>query len=96
MSKVRSKQQTLLLKHTTGKKEQPRVQKQQRHPQINHLAFMGTVLLKILFIRPIVALNSSGAIFEISSDGNSELNLFDNPKIFTFPLPLIVINSVGL
>lgn len=52
---------TLLLRHITGQREQPSVQQQQMQPQNNHLTLTGRALRNTLFIRKIVARNSSGA-----------------------------------
>lgn len=47
----------------------------------NHLTEIGKFFLRIEFIRDIVALYSSGAIFDMSCDGNSVLNRFERPKL---------------
>lgn len=52
---------TLLLRHTTGHMDMPRVQQQQMQPQSNQRILTGIVLLRTLLTRVTVALNSSGA-----------------------------------
>lgn len=52
---------TRLLRQITGHIEQPKVQQQQMQPQKSHFTFIGRVFFNTLFIRSIVALNSSGA-----------------------------------
>lgn len=47
----------------------------------HHLTFIGRFFFRIEFIREIVALYSSGAIFDMSCCGNSVLNLFDRPNL---------------
>ncbi|KAJ6637398.1 hypothetical protein Bhyg_10128 [Pseudolycoriella hygida] len=61
--------------------EQPRVQQQHMQPQNNHLTFSGNVFFKTLFIRCIVALNSSGATRETKPAGNSTLNRLLKPNL---------------
>lgn len=46
-----------------------------------HFTLIGRFFLRIEFIRDIVAVYSSGAIFDMSCDGNSVLNLFDRPNL---------------
>jgi hypothetical protein len=47
----------------------------------HHLTFIGRFFFRIEFNRDIVALYSSGAIFDMSWVGNSELNLFERPNL---------------
>lgn len=72
---------TLLLRHITGHNEQPNVQQQQTQPQNNHFTLTGRAFFKIPFIRPIVALNSSGATRETNPEGNSELKRLLRPNL---------------
>lgn len=72
---------TLLLKHITGHREQPRVQQQQTQPQNSHLTLTGKVFFKIPLMRPIVALNSSGATRDTRPEGNSVLNRLLKPNL---------------
>lgn len=52
---------TLLLRQMTGHKLKPNVQQQQRQPHRSHRTFTGSVFLRQLFTRLMLALNSSGA-----------------------------------
>lgn len=70
-----------MLKHITGHSEHPSVQQQQIQPQNNHLTLSGSVFFRTLFIRPIVALNSSGATRDTKPAGNSELKRLLRPKL---------------
>lgn len=72
---------TLLLKHITGHREQPKVQQQQMHPQNSHLTLSGSVFFKMPLMRAMVALNSSGATRETSPAGNSVLKRLLSPKL---------------
>lgn len=72
---------TRLLKHITGHNEQPRVQQQHMQPQNSHLTFSGSVFFNTLFIRWIVALNSSGATRDTKPAGNSTLNRLLKPNL---------------
>lgn len=72
---------TRLLKQTTGHREQPSVQQQQRHPQKSHFTLTGNVFFKTLLIRKMVSLNSSGATLETRPLGNSVLNLLLSPNL---------------
>lgn len=47
----------------------------------HHLTFIGRFFFRIVFIRDIVELYSSGAIFDMSCVGNSVLNLFERPNL---------------
>lgn len=46
-----------------------------------HLTFIGRFFFRIEFTLLSVAKNSSGAIFDMSCEGNSVLNRFDSPKL---------------
>lgn len=72
---------TRLLRQITGHREQPRVQQQQTHPQKSHFTFTGRVFFRTLLIRPMVALNSSGATREINPAGNSALKRLLKPNL---------------
>lgn len=75
------KKLTLLLRHITGQREQPRVQQQHTQPQNNHLTLTGNVFFNTLLTRDIVALNSSGATRETKPAGNSVLKRLLRPKL---------------
>lgn len=83
----------LLLRQTTGQREQPRVQQQHIQPHRSHFTFTGSAFFRVLLMRNIVSLNSSGATFPVSEVGNSTSNLLLRPNIVTFPAPLIMIGS---
>lgn len=72
---------TRLLKQMTGHREQPNVQQQQTQPQNSHFTFTGNVFFKMPLIRPVVALNSSGATRETSPEGNSVLKRLLKPNL---------------
>lgn len=72
---------TLLLKHMTGQREQPKVQQQQTHPQNNHFTLTGSVFFNTLFILIIVALNSSGATRDTKPGWNCELKRLLKPNL---------------
>lgn len=65
----------------TGQREQPRVQQQQTQPQKSHLTFRGRVFFNMPLMRPMVALNSSGATRESKPQGNSTLKRLLRPKL---------------
>lgn len=77
----------LLLRQMTGHKLKPSVQQQQRQPQRSHRTLTGNVFLRQLFTRLILALNSSGATFPVSAEGNSDSNLLLSPNTVTWPDP---------
>lgn len=74
---------TLLLRQTTGHREHPSVQQQQMHPQKSHFTLTGSVFRSTELTLWSVSLNSSGATFPVSADGNSISNLLLNPNLKT-------------
>jgi len=82
-----------LERQTTGHRLQPRVQQQHKQPQNSHLTLTGSVFLRTVFIRPMVALNSSGATRPVRLVGNSVSNRLLKPNTVTFPPPLIMMGS---
>ena len=72
---------TLLLRHITGQREHPHVQRQKQHPQRSHLALTGKVFLKTVLIRPTEPMNSSGASLPVRALGKSRQNLLLKPNL---------------
>lgn len=72
---------TLLLKHITGHREHPRVQQQHTHPQNSHFTLTGSVFLRTVLMRRMVALNSSGATRDTRPAGNCTLKRLLRPKL---------------
>lgn len=79
---IRYYQLTLLLRQTTGQREQPNVQQQHKQPQNSHFTLTGRAFFSTEFILWRVSWYSSGATLPVRAQGNSTSKRLLNPNLW--------------